>query len=276
VFAKIEKIGAEQPNFHEATEIILNTLYAQCLSGMPACLPPLLMNGGAGVGKTRYMKRITKALDLPICDISLAGISDTFPISGLSRYWKGAGPGNIAITFANSMAANPVFMLDEIDKSHKSWNGDPLSRILLLLEKETSTTFKDDFINLPMDVSHASYIATCNRKDLLPEPLLNRFICVNIEPLDYKGRCIFVNTVYQELCVQEKYGAFFIAELSQETMLALVDCEGLAGRELKLAILQGMQRACREIVLGDKPNKSVVLKVSHLQLLTKNQTPILM
>ncbi len=269
VFAEIKLIGAEQPNFHQATEVILDTLYAQCLSGMPACLPPLLMHGPAGVGKTRYVKRIAKVLGLPCCDISLSGNSDAFKITGLSRYWGTAGPGNIATTFANTEIANPVFLLDEIDKSHKSENGDPLSRILLLLEMETATTFKDDFIDVAMDVSYASYLATCNKIDELPAPLLSRFICVNIEPLDYNGRCIFVSTVYRELREQEKYGAFFTDDLSQDTLRALAECEEMTGRELKRVVLQGMQRACREIVFGNKPAKKFVLKVNDLQLPTK-------
>ena len=271
VFTELKLIGAEQPNFHAATEIILDTLYAQCLSGMPACLPPLLMHGSAGVGKTRYVKRIAKALGLPCCDISLSGNSDAFKITGLSRYWGTAGPGSIATTFANTEIANPVFLLDEIDKSHKSENGDPLSRILLLLEKETATTFKDDFIDVPIDVSYASYLATCNKIDELSAPLLSRFICVNIEPLDYNGRCIFVSTVYRELRAQEKYGAFFTDDLSQDTLRALAECEEMTGRELKRVVLQGMQRACREIVFGNKPVKSVELEVNDLQLPTKNQ-----
>lgn len=271
VFAEIKLIGVEQPNFHKATEIILDTLYAQHLSGMPACLPPLLMNGSAGVGKTRYVRRMAKALGLPYCDVPLAGNSDAFKITGLSRYWGNAGPGIIAKTFAHSEIANPIFLLDEIDKSHKSENGDPLSRILLLLEKETSTTFKDDFFDVPIDVSYASYLATCNKIDDLPAPLLSRFICVNIQPLDYNGRCTFVNTVYKELCEQEKYGAFFTEILSQDTLSTLAEFEEMSGREIKRVILQGMQRACRAIIFGSKPDKSLVLKVSDLQLPEKKQ-----
>ncbi len=98
VSAEIKRIGDEQPNFASATEQILDTLHAQCLSGMSATLPPLLLYGAPGVGKTRYVKRIAAALGLPYCDIPLAGSADAFKISGLSRYWGCAGPGMIAST----------------------------------------------------------------------------------------------------------------------------------------------------------------------------------
>ena len=271
VFEEIARIGDEQPNFHKVTDLILDTLYAQCLSGMPATLPPILMYGSAGVGKTRYVKRITKALGLVYCDIPLSGNSDAFKVTGLSRYWSSAGPGMVASTLVKSDVANPIFLLDEIDKSHKSENGDPLSRMLLLLEKETSAVFKDDFIDVPIDASYASYFATANCIDELPLPLLSRIICVHIEPLDYQGRCKLVKNVYGELREQEGYGAFFSEALPQELVNILADCEWLSGRELKREMMQSMQRACRQAPIGKKPDNSLSLKSEYLHLPEKTK-----
>ena len=271
VFEEIGRIGDEQPNFHKVTDLILDTLYAQCLSGMPATLPPILMYGAAGVGKTRYVKRITKALGLVYCDIPLSGNSDGFKVTGLSRYWSSAGPGMVASTLADSEVVNPIFMLDEIDKSHKSQNGDPLSRMLLLLEKETSAVFKDDFIDVPIDASYASYFATANCIEDLPPPLLSRFVCVHIEPLDYQGRCKLVKNVYGELREQEGYGAFFSETLPQELVNILADCDWLSGRELKREMMQSMQRACREAPIGKQPDNSLSLKSAYLHLPEKTK-----
>lgn len=266
VFDEIARIGEEQPNFHAVTELILNTLHAQCLAGMHPNLPPILMHGAPGVGKTRYVKRMAKALGLDYCDIPLAGSSDAFKISGLSRYWGTAGPGLVASTLADSQVANPVFLLDEIDKAHRSENGDPLSSILLLLEKDTAACFKDDFVNVPINASYASYLATANSIEKLPLPLLSRFICVSIEPLDFEGRRKFAETVYAELREQEGYGAFFPDKMPPDLIGTLAGCDWLTGRELKREILQAMQRACRDAPLGIKPKGELVLRLSHLRL----------
>jgi len=266
VFAEIEHIGQEHPNFSCVTEQILTALHAQCLSGMAATLPPMLLYGAPGVGKTRYVKRIAAALDLPFCDIPLAGNSDAFKITGLSRYWGNAGPGMIATMFANSEVANPIFVLDEIDKVKRSENGDPLARILLLLEQETAASFKDDFVDVPLDAEFASFLATANSIDELPEPLLNRFICLKIEPLDRQGRNTLVRTVYRELRAQQKYGVFLSEDIPVTTLNVLAECEALNGRELKRELQQAMQRACCSIPLGHKPNRTIELRVDYLCL----------
>ena len=266
VFAEIGRIGQEHPNFSCVTEQILTALHAQCLSGMAATLPPMLLYGAPGVGKTRYVKRIAAALGLPCCDIPLAGNSDAFKITGLSRYWGNAGPGMIATTFANSEVANPIFVLDEIDKVKRSENGDPLARILLLLEQETAAAFKDDFVDVPFDAEFASFIATANSIDELPEPLLNRFICLKIEPLDRQGRNTLVRTVYRELRTQQKYGVFLSEDIPSRTVNVLAECEALNGRELKRELQQAMQLVCRDIPLGYKPNRTIDLTADYLNL----------
>jgi len=266
VFIEINKVAQEQPNFKAVTDQIVNTLYAQCLSGMAATIPPMLLYGAPGVGKTRYFKRIAKALGLPFCDIPLAGSPDAFKITGLSRYWGTAGPGMVARTFADSPAANPIFLLDEIDKVKASDNGDPLSRVLLLLEKESAETFMDDFIMVPMNVSYASFMATANSIEHLPSPLLSRFICIEIPALDLAGRETMVETVYREMRDDLPFGKFLSSVLPDEARKVLAMNEGLGGRELKREILQAMQRACRDIPIGGQPTASVEVTAEHLQL----------
>lgn len=263
--AEIERLGEEQPNFAEVTELIINTLHAQMITGRSAQLPPLLLSGAPGVGKTRYIKRIAKILGVAFADIQLAGVPDAFKICGLSRYWGTAGEGVIANLFATQDFANPIFLMDEIDKTKKDEKSDPLSVILLLLEKESSKCFKDSFIDIPMDVSHASFIATANSISELPETLLSRLHCIEVQPLDYAGRCMMVKTTYQELLEQEGFQGFLSPELALGMLEALAGCEELNGRELKREILLAMQRACRELKVGQK-KISVPLLAQHLRL----------
>jgi len=263
--AEIEKLGEEQPNFAEVTELILNTLHAQMITGRSAQLPPMLLLGAPGVGKTRYIKRIAKILGVSFADIQLAGVPDAFRISGLSRYWSSAGEGVIANLLVTQDIANPIFLMDEIDKTKKDEKSDPLSVILLLLEKESSKCFKDSFIDIPMDVSHASFIATANSISELPETLLSRFHCIEVQPLDYAGRCTMVTTTYKELLEQEGFQGFLSPELAQGTLEVLAGCAELNGRELKRELLLSMQRACRELKVGQQ-KISVPLMAQHLRL----------
>jgi len=263
--AEIERLGAEQPNFAEVTELIINTLHAQMIIGRPAQLPPILLSGAPGVGKTRYIKRIAKILGVAFADIHLAGVPDAFRICGLSRYWGNAGEGAIAQLYATQDIANPIFLMDEIDKTKKDEKSDPLSVILLLLEKETSKCFKDSFVDIPLDVSNASFIATANDISELPEPLVSRFHHIEVQPLDYTGRCMMAKTTYQELLEQEGFQGFLSPELAPGMLDALAGCEELNGRELKREILLAMQRACRELKLGRK-KISVPLLAQHLRL----------
>lgn len=266
VFSEIKHIGLEQPNFAEVTELVLNTLHTQAISGRAAQLPPMLLAGPPGVGKTRYIKRIATALGLPFTDIQLAGVSDSFKISGLSRYWGTAGPGVVANIFSANDVANPIFLLDEIDKTKADDKGDPLSVILLLLENESSRCFKDLFVDVPLDVSHASFIATANDLGKLPEPLLSRFHCLEVKPLDYDGRCAMVKTTYSELLAQEKLHEFLESEIPMTTLDLLAGCNALAGRELKREILLAMQRACRGHEFGQKVRQKIALDETHLRL----------
>ncbi|MDD4912229.1 MAG: AAA family ATPase [Sideroxydans sp.] len=263
--AEIERLGEEQPNFAEVTELIINTLHAQMITGRSAQLPPLLLSGAPGVGKTRYIKRIAKILGVAFADIQLAGVPDAFRICGLSRYWGTAGEGTVAHLFATQDIANPIFLLDEIDKTKKDEKSDPLSVILLLLEKESSKCFKDSFIDIPLDISHASFIATANDISELPEPLVSRFHHIEVQPLDYAGRCMMVKTTYQELLEQEGFQGFLSPELAPGMLEALAGCEELNGRELKREILLAMQRACRELKVGQQ-KVSVPLRAQHLRL----------
>ncbi len=266
VFIEIERIGAEQPNFAEVTELVVNSLHAQAISGRPAQLPPLLLVGPPGVGKTRYIKRISTVLGLPFQDIQLAGVTEAYRIAGLSRYWGTAGPGAIANMFVDHGVANPVFLLDEIDKAKSDEKGDPLAVIMLLLETESSRTFKDAFVDVPIDVSHASFIATANNTSNLPEPLISRFHCIEVAPLDYDGRSTMVKTTYAELLEQENLHGFLDQEVSKDVLEALARCELLNGRELKREIQLAMHRACREHKYGLQSVRSIILSPVHLRL----------
>lgn len=262
---EIRHIGAEHPNFSEVTELVLDTLHGQMLACSAAQLPPMLLVGPPGIGKTRYISRIAKALHLPFSNIQLAGVGDAFPITGLSRYWSTAAEGSLTRIFIDSKVANPIFLLDEIDKVGRLEKCDPLSAILLLLEEGTTRAFKDQFIDIPMDISHASFLASANDIGGLPAPLLSRFQIIHIKPLDLESRRTMIRSTYQELLAEEGLSVLLGHLLPDATVEELANYQTLGGRELKRELKMAIHRACREFEMG-QPMRLVPLQTWHLKL----------
>ncbi|MCU7958476.1 MAG: AAA family ATPase [gamma proteobacterium symbiont of Bathyaustriella thionipta] len=146
-------------------------------------LPPLLLVGLPGTGKTRFCKRLGKVLALPSLVISVAGSSDNRNLTGTARGWGSAQPSIILRNLASGGTANPLYILDELDKgSHGRRNGRITDSLLQLLEPENASVWVDEFAQIPADIRPINWIATANTTEGIEAPLLSRWKVMRIEP----------------------------------------------------------------------------------------------
>jgi len=230
---QMEPLFDELPNFAVVLADIRKHL-ALCIGSEDSVeLPPMLLLGEPGIGKTHFARKMAQLLGTGFGFVPMSSLTAGWVLSGASSQWKNAKPGKVFDTFLNGDYANPVIVVDEIDKASSDGQYDPLGALYELLEIETATRFVDEFVELPIDASGAVWLATANDAARIPEPLLSRLAVYEIDPPDEAGSRRIAASIYREIRNAHDWGRQFPESPGEATLEKLAE---LAPREMKRAI----------------------------------------
>jgi len=236
----METLYDELPNFSEVLDDIRKHIALCASSNDPMELPPVLLVGEPGIGKTHFGRRLAQLLATGFGFVSMSSMTAGWILSGASSQWKNAKPGRVFDTLLHGSYANPVMVVDEIDKAGGEAQYDPLGALYSLLEPETASRFVDEFVEIPVDASGVVWIATANDASRIPEPILNRVNVYEIEAPDHDGARRIAQAIYSEIRCGHDWGKTFPEAPADAVLDRLAE---LGPREMRRAIMTAFGNA---------------------------------
>lgn len=228
------------PNFSEVLEDIRRQLALCVDSNDPVEMTPALLLGEPGIGKTHFARRIAQLLGTGFGLVPMSSLTAGWILSGASSQWKNAKPGKVFDTFLNGDYANPLLVVDELDKASRDGQYDPLGALYELLEAHTATHFVDEFVEIPIDASGAVWFATANDASRIPEPILDRMHVYEIDRPDSEGSRRIALSIYREIRDAHDWGRRFPEVPSDAVVKRLA---ALSPREMRRAVQAAFGKA---------------------------------
>jgi ATP-dependent Lon protease len=205
----MEHLYEELPNFAAVLDDVKRQL-ALCTDSRDALeITPMLLLGPPGIGKTHFARELAALLGTGMGFISMSSLTAGWVLSGASSQWKGARPGKVFETLVDGQYANPVMVVDEIDKARGEHAYDPLGALYSLLEHDTAEQFTDEFAEVPVDASQLIWVATANDERSIPEPILNRMNVFEVQPPDADAARSIALRLYQRIRGSHDWGRRF-------------------------------------------------------------------
>ena len=236
----MDSLYEELPNFAEVLDDVRKQIALCASSTDPLELPPVLLVGEPGIGKTHFGRRLAQLLATGFSFVSMSAMTAGWVLSGASSQWKNAKPGKVFDTLLHGSYANPVIVVDEIDKAGSDTQYDPLGALYSLLERDTASQFVDEFVEIPVDASSLVWIATANDAARIPEPILNRVNVYEIEAPDREGALRIAQSIYSEIRQGHDWGKAFPQTPAQAVLDGLAD---LGPREMRRALMTAFGNA---------------------------------
>ena len=234
--------------------------------------PILCLVGPPGVGKTTLAFSIAKALNKNFVKISVGGVSDESEIVGHRRTYVGAEPGRIINTMIKAKSSNPLFLIDEIDKMTKGYNGDPESAMLEVLDREQNKYFKDNFLEEEYDLSDVMFVLTANDINAIPYPLLDRLEIIELSSYTKFEKLHIVRNLMQDKLIKDHGLKKENLSIDDDTLYYIIEnyTKEAGVRELE-RVLSNIMRKVVKKVLKDENIKAIITKENVVDYLGKEK-----
>lgn len=227
-FSKFDLLSKNLKNFTEVINYFKGSfLLNQSKTKGYSVTNPILLLGEPGIGKTYFAKELAKILKTTCAFIDANSITANWVLSGSGGQWQNADCGNIFKYMNESNTVSPIVIFDEIDKLSQGKNYDTTSTFHQLLEKENSSFFKDEYLNVSFDASNIIYILTANSTKNIPDSLLSRMTVFDIKNPSKEDLRVIAQNIYQEIIGDSN---LFNHLLSENSLLIL---ENLVPRNIK-------------------------------------------
>jgi len=202
----IDELYDSCPNFSEVIDDLRKYVALSVAGNEPMSFTPILLLGEPGIGKTHFARELASRLGTGHEFISMSSLTAGWVLSGASSQWNNAKPGKVAHTLVHGDYANPIVVLDEVDKAGGDSRYDPLGALYNLLERDTARAFKDEFVDVDIDASHILWVTTANDERAIPEPILNRMNIYEVPRPDHDAAISIAATLYREIVSQHDWG----------------------------------------------------------------------
>lgn len=249
--AAVGNIAKIAPNFRALTDLFRQALRASQITATALHLPPVLLLGPPGIGKTYVSSRIAKAIATGFLPISMTTATGLNPLAGTDLVWGNPKIGKVAEALIEGETASPIIVLDELDKAfHIRGEADPLAPLHALLEPENSSAFRDEYLELPLACDAVIWIFTANDIVGIAPSILDRLLVLDIDPPTQSQMRQVQASIYRD--VASAYGEWFEASLAP----AITDrLSGISPRQVKrilgLACASAASQSRRHLIDAD-------------------------